>query len=190
MAKRWNPEGKPVSPQERVGRRLFDLPELAGASEDQYYSRVKFTQFWDNRTSEVSLDRLGRSNIESKVRNYLVPRALHQGTTFNREKKFGGWAHIKAQDLTKAKYPPSLVISASPVHRQEDDDELIENIFHAHVEKQDNSYLMALHLRNLYETAGAIDPYDVGEDCPGAENLLTRFRDWCICKAKSLIGSG
>lgn len=136
MAKRWDPQGKPVGPQERVGRRLLDLPELAGASEDQYYSRIKFMQFWDKDTGEVSLDRLGRSNIEPKVRNYLIPRAKKHAASFAKPKTFEGWAHIKADELLNSKYPPNLVLKASPDLIAEGEDEYNENIYHAHIDKR------------------------------------------------------
>lgn len=159
MAKRWDPQGKPVDPQERVGRRLFDLPELVGATEDQYYGSIKFTQFWDKQTGEVSLDRLGRSNVEPKVRTYLIPRAEDHGASFNPKQHFEGWAHIKALHLTQAKWPPNITINASPVFQKVGEDEIKENIYHAHIDKTTNSYELACHLRNLFENSGGIEVY-------------------------------
>lgn len=175
MAKRWNPDGKPVDPQERVGRRLLDLPELAGASEDQYYSRVRMTQFWDKDTGEVSLDRLGRSNIEPKVRNYLIPRAKKHAASFAKPKTFEGWAHIKAAELLTAKYPPSLTINASPILIKEGEDENDENIFHAHIDKPEDGYAQALHLRNLFEHFGDVERYS--EPGPADKNEVPVAED-------------
>ncbi|WP_338466397.1 hypothetical protein RXV95_12645 [Novosphingobium sp. ZN18A2] len=177
MAKRWDPQGKPVGPHERVGRRLFDLPELVGASEAQYYSRVKFTQFWDKQTGEVSLDRLGRANVEPKVRTYLLRRAEAQGGSFRPTRTFEGWAHIKAQDLTNAKYPPSVVIVASPMLKDEGAPEIKENIYHAHIPRPDDVYQLALHLRNLFEDAGSVEQLEGDDNSAGGPwNLLSKLR--------------
>lgn len=182
MAKRWDPEGKPLGPQERVGRRLFDLPELVGATEDQYFGSVKVTQFWDKHTGEVSLDRLGRSSVEPKVRTYLVPRAEDLGASFKPKRRFDGWAHIKAQDLSHAKWPPRVVINASPVFRKEGEDDVKENIYHAHIDRPEDAYILASHLRNLFENSGDIETYRAADalerDSGSREGAMSRIVSW------------
>ena len=161
---------------------MTDLPELSEATSEQYYSRIKFTQFWDKSTGEVSLDRLGRSNIEPKVRTYLLPRAIAQAKSYAKPRRFDGWAHIKAEELQKAKYPPSLVLVASPIEREPDKPEESENIYHSHIEKPLDGYAQALHLRNLFEMFGDVEAHngdsseaDTGKDTRGPFHRFLRF---------------
>ena len=150
---RWDP---PVSVEnnEHVGRRLFDEPMLAGASDQPRYAGLLLTNFEENRSDEYSLDRLGKSSIDSRVVAYLKPKAEVAGRTFRKPKSFGGWAVLPARELVNARKRPNLTVIASPINDEEPND----NKYHAHVCRPQNlePYFMALHLRHLFQTYGTL----------------------------------
>lgn len=152
MAK-WNPPNK-VGRNEPIGRRLFDEPMLAGATDQQAFDGIRITHFEETRGTQISLDRLGGTGVDRKVVNYLLPRARAAGKKFSKPKPFDGWAFIRADKLANAPRPPSFQVTSSPVNELEPDD----NIYHAHVERPNDmsSYSMALHLRHLFTHYGDI----------------------------------
>lgn len=153
MGKRWVPSDNPVGENELVGRRLFDEPLLAGAADNQpIFNGLMLSHFEEKRSNELSLDRLGRTNVEPKVQDYLVPRAKLAGKFFHRPKNFNGWAVVRVKELSKAKDPPSLEVIASPIYTNQEQDELIENIYHAHTVLPDDKdpHHIALHLRHIF----------------------------------------
>jgi hypothetical protein len=83
---------------------------------------------------------------------------------------------LTAQKFANLPRHPLTVLS-SPLDAM--DDPLDENIYHAHVEmpEQLDSYLMALHLRELYERYGTIQRVD--QPVPNrASQLIFRGRMW------------
>lgn len=160
MAKRWQPApDAPLGKQERVGRRLFDEPELRGVEGQPNLGVVSLSQFREKRGREVSLDRLGRTGIEPKVKNYLVPRCDYQASSFGKQKQFEGWATIKVADLTnKWSETPQWTAHPSPVMMDEDE-ELTENVYHAHTVCSESraDAGTALFLRHLFERYGSLE---------------------------------
>jgi hypothetical protein len=152
---RWTPPDK-IENNEHVGRRLFDEPLLIGAQDQKPFKGLDLRHFEEKRDRETSLDRLGRSNVERAVINYLLPRAESAATQFKPEKIFNGWAYLKAKDLM---FPPkgikySSQVVASPISEKD----LAENIYHAHIVMPDDvdHYSMALHLRNIFCSYGSV----------------------------------
>jgi hypothetical protein len=169
---RWAPAAdQPIGNTERIGRRLFDEPLLAGAGDQKTFAGLDLRNFEETRSREVSLDRLGRSGIDKAVIRYLQPRAVAAGTKFRTAKQFAGWAFLPARDLSQSRSgfgATSLV--PSPIEGQD----LEENVYHAHVLKPEgmHHYIMALHLRHLFATYGQICPVET------RSSRLAKMQSW------------
>jgi hypothetical protein len=153
MAPRWNPPDK-VGDAERLGRRIFDEPSLAGAIDQPSFDGVELNNFEED-TNEFSLDRLGSSgNPSPKVVAYLVPRAQAHGRKFHKEKKFDGWFHVSAKELQAKRRGYELAVAVSRI----DGDGMVKNEYHCHAilpdEDKDHRELTALHLRHLFTKIG------------------------------------
>lgn len=153
----WNPPND-VGLGEYIGRRLFSRQKLAGAKDQQVQANTyDLNHFLETRDpGEVSLDRLGPTSIDTKVRRHLEPRAAAAGAQLHPPAPFIGWAIVRARDLAKPPKGPQLPVVASPIEPV-DGDELSSNIFHAHVVRpatlppEDQAYFMAVHLRVIFE---------------------------------------
>ena len=74
----WSPKSSdPVGPNERIGRRLFDQKQLNGAQDQKPLRNVfELYHFEEKRDpGDVSVDRLGKTGIDRRVRNYVEERA-------------------------------------------------------------------------------------------------------------------
>lgn len=172
MAKRWTPDDE-VGTREVVGRRLFELPELKGTAGQPSFSGIRMNHFEDGRDEKLSLDRLGRANIEIKVVNYLTPRARHAGEKFHKQKKFSGWAWNAAGKVRESNdFDCKLVIESSPLNATGGDN-LSENLYHAHVIRPPgkNPHEMALIMRYFLVEIGKI--YQV--ESPVNSSVLLRI---------------
>jgi hypothetical protein len=152
----WTPAaGQPISPNEHLGRRLFDEPLLAGAADQAQFNGLDLRNFQEKRDQEYSLDRLGRSGVERRVRTYLLPRATQAASKFHDPKRFDGWAVLRARELTNARVGASVHVEPSPVAGVG----LDENIYHAHALRPEDKedYSFALHLRHLFTMYGQVE---------------------------------
>jgi hypothetical protein len=153
---RWFPPTDDVGTNEHVGRRLFDEPLLAGATDQPVFAGLALSHFEETRDNEWSMDRLGRSSLDRKVVNYLLPRAREASLHFHVPKRFDGWVFLRSQELRNPGQGPSLTVVPSPIvghgNPQENETDLTLNIYHAHITKPDgiDPYEMALHLRHLF----------------------------------------
>jgi hypothetical protein len=156
----WRPSSsQPIGSKESLGRRLFDEPLLAGQEQVKKYEGLELRHFEEKRSNEFSLDRLGRTNVERAVVNYLLPRANQQGQTFTPERTFHGWAVVRAERLTKPAAGPSMQVVPSPIKGSG----LAENTYHAHAvlparPDPESHYSIALHLRHTFTKHGAVEP--------------------------------
>ena len=154
----WKPRSdEPVGNNEHVGRRLFDEPMLAGATDQKAFGGLILRNFEENRDREFSLDRLGRTGVDRKVVSYLLPRANAAATRFVPHRSFDGWAVLRARVLENPPKGLGLPVTASPIAG----DGVDENIYHAHAtlpESQDahQRYSSALHLRHLFASHGTV----------------------------------
>lgn len=179
MAKNWIPDpSHPVGQSEKIGRRIWDAPQLRGAKDQPPMGSVDIENFREKRSPEVSLDRLGRTGIERRVLEYLQPRCESHANGFKPRRTFDGWAVIKAKDLTnKWKDIPKWELSVSPV-AEEDGKELSGNRYHAHARchgvdhSEDNGLTVALQLRHLYERFGELHPTNRNENTGGTNGLI------------------
>jgi hypothetical protein len=147
----WKPKEK-VGKNEHMGRRLFQRRNLVGAADQTRPNQVfELYHFEETRDREVSLDRLGETNVDGKVKAYLDPRAQLAATRFKR--RFQGWAVVKADKLQNPSKGAKLQVVPSPIPMQAGED-LSDNVFHAHVEMPEDysSYFTALHLKLIFET--------------------------------------
>lgn len=155
MAKRWAAPDDKVDDNERIGRRLFDEPLLVGVSSQPSYSGLLLTHFEETRGNEISVDRLGRTGVEKKIVTFLSPLAVNQGAKdFASPKSFDGWSTISVRELRRERRRRKLDVFASPVT-----DSGAENPYHAHILRptEIDPDLMALHLRHLFVTHGAVE---------------------------------
>ena len=146
----WAPPDN-VGLKERIGRRIYDEPMLRGAQGQPSYSGIELHHFDDK---ELSLDRLGASGVDGRVRRYLNPRAEAAGAARKKPSRFDGWFHVTAKELGQARRLPPLPVIASPIRDPKPND----NIYHAHILRPDNmsAYLASLHVRYIFTEYGSI----------------------------------
>jgi|GEM_PF-2395430 len=153
----WTPDATAVAKNEFVGRRLFERQGLKGAQDQQRPADTyEIYHFEETRDGEVSLDRLGKTSVDGKVKNYLNPRS-HYAATLLHKKEFLGWAVTQAKAIQSP--PNSYTISPSPIAAQDGGpvtdkgESLTENKFHAHVAIPDRltPYEMAVILAHIFE---------------------------------------
>jgi len=153
---RWKPDKK-IGKHELIGRRLFDEPMLIGYSEEQSFEGLDLRNFEEKRDDETSLDRLGRTGVEKGVKNYLLRRAIAASENFKPKRTFNGWFTVAAHFIEGEQINGKAIsLIASPII----DEDLKENIYHAHVVKPDetDSIVMALYLRHLFTKYGKAHP--------------------------------
>ncbi|MCG8052454.1 MAG: hypothetical protein JAZ15_14720 [Candidatus Thiodiazotropha endolucinida] len=157
MAKRWQPNST-IGKNEAIGRRLFDEPMLIGATDQPKYEGILLRHFEENRDNELSVDRLGQSGINKKVKKYLQQRATNAAKGFHKQKSFNGWIFVQKQALElgyKGRQFPTL---ASPI--TDGETEIDNNIYHAHISLSDNSEIDAFYLKHIFTTKGKIENSD------------------------------
>lgn len=146
----WAPPEE-VGLNERVGRRIYDEPMLRGAQGQPSYGGIELHHFEDR---ELSLDRLGATGVDRRVRGYLKPRAEAAGAARKKPSRFDGWFHVTARELAQARKLPKLPVIASPIYAPEPND----NIYHAHIIRPDNmpAHLASLHVRYIFTEHGSV----------------------------------
>lgn len=189
---RWKPNpNEDIGRGESLGRRLFARASLAGATDQRPLPSVDLRNFEDSR-GEISLDRLGQGNPEKAVLRYLNPRADAAAKNLGSSKMFfNGWAYVQAKVLLDSKkLPIAIVPSPIPGNSPSQEDDLTENIYHAHTRslRDTEPYFMALHLQDQFEKHGRIeysqndprrppDPNWIGRQLLSLGNLLRRLAD-------------
>ena len=152
---RWIPDSnQQVGPKELLGRRRFDQSSLAGAWGQKTIEGSLDFRVFEDRYSRVSLDRLGRTNGERQVLDYLVVRAEFEGEKRRPPQRFHGWWAIQAKKLLENNRLPLQIIPSPDVGT-----DLEENVYHSHAQplKVTESYFVALHLRDLFERHGRFE---------------------------------
>src|ERR1700730_6981210 len=165
MARRWEPDPQaPVGAREAIGRRLFEIQRLAGARDQKpWKDKLVIGHFLEKRDpGEVSLDRLGETFLDGKVRAFLLPRAQHDGTKRTPPNAFKGWAWISAGKLQNPPagatgYPitvPPVPESAPGVGDH--------NPYHSHVCRRPgaSAWHTATELRQLFHDHGNVEDVD------------------------------
>jgi hypothetical protein len=160
----WKPDAK-IGLQERVGRRLFDEPMLQGTRDQKKLNRLKLTHFEEDRGSEYSIDRLGRTGVEKKIARFIRQRAQTHGASFTPAKGFQGWATLPAAALIKPdlgpKYPAWRVVWDPILEPSPNDNE-----YHAHALKPEgvDDLFAAYQLREHFEAnRGVLVDHDGNE---------------------------
>lgn len=153
----WKPNAATVAKTEFIGRRLFQRQGLKGAKDQKRPDKTfELYHFEETRDREVSVDRLGQTSVDGRVKSYLNPRG-HYAATLLHKREFQGWAVTKAKDLESA--PNSFQISPSPIAAQ-GGEQLTENNYHAHIEMPDRytSHDMAVMLKYIFEKGYRLEP--------------------------------
>jgi hypothetical protein len=174
----WVPPDK-VGMNERIGRRIYDEPMLKGAQGQPSYSGIELHHFQGGK--ELSLDRLGASGIDRRIRQHLELRAEAAGARRGKPSRFDGWFHVAAKELEQARTPPKLPLIASPIREPEPDD----NIYHAHVVQPDNVLpnLVSLHIRHIFTKYGEVVQNEQKQRAP------TGWREWMMACLSSITRS-
>jgi len=175
----WNPPTDRVSPDERVGRRLFDEPMLVGARDQRSYAGLLLRHFEETRDDKFSVDRLGATGVNRKVVAYLRPRASAAGEKHRPPKAFNGWAVLTVRKLTAPPTPEisQLPVVASPIDG-EDIVEIDRNPYHAHIvlPRDIKRLHLALCLRHLFTTYGTVQKRE--EDRQNLHRTLGKVWSW------------
>jgi hypothetical protein len=161
MAVRWVPQpNAPVGSNEQIGRRLFGEPGLVGADDQvRPAGSLDYRHFEEKRgAGEVSLDRMGATGFDNKVKNYLIPKADYAGTTFRLPLGFDGWVILTARLLENPAKGINFPIVASP-ERPNEPEHIQHNPYHAHVCRPagHDGHSTALHLKHIFQK-GRIEP--------------------------------
>lgn len=171
----WKPN-EAVGKNESIGRRLFQRQGLKGAKDQKRPDKgFELYHFEEKRDGEISLDRLGATSVDRKVKSYLNPRCHHAATNMAGKAAFQGWAVAKAKAFqTPAKGRP-LPILPSPI-AVEAGQEFSENIYHAHIERPvgHDALEMALRLQYIFE-----HDYHHEPSVPSVEK--TGLLRWIVC---------
>jgi hypothetical protein len=176
----WQP-GNTCEKNEHVGRRLFDEPLLAGGENQRQFTGLSINHFVENRSDEFSVDRLGRSSIERSITSLLQPLAIEAGKTFHTPQTFHGWVVLQAARVKEPFKGLQVDLVPSPT---------VPNPYHAHIDTaglctaeenpRTRHYLVALHLRELFQTKGnvhAVSPMKARDSEPKFfKNLARRIK--------------
>jgi hypothetical protein len=165
---RWTPKyNDPVKLSEHVGRRLFDEPLLSGAPDQKRWEGLDLRHFIESREDrQFSLDRLGETGVNKRVVNYLLPRCSEAAKKFATPQRFDGWAYASVRSLLQGapmvdwEVVPSPVTGCelAPSDTQWADNQLEQNLYHAHIPMPDglDSYDFGLKLRQKFVRHGDV----------------------------------
>ena len=178
MAKRWAPNGaNPIGSKEPIGRRLYEVPRLAGTRDKRAWKDVLVTDhFLETRgLGEISLDRLGRFSVDGSVKSFLIPSCHKLGTVRTPPKQFDGWIWLRAESLIG---PPKGATGYSPIVSPEAENLAVgiqANPYHAHVCRLpgDNHYATAVKLRALFHDHGDREQIE-------RKRWLWVYAQWCL----------
>jgi hypothetical protein len=176
----WKPNTAEIGPNEHIGRRLFDRPQLIGALDQKPRHRLRLDHFLEKRDGgETSLDRMGESCVNKGVRTYLAQRAIKSAGKFREPRQFNGWTVIHIRILRKPPHGAPVSVVPSPKTTAELD-ELDKNIYHAHALPEGRNYNeMAFQLFWLFSEHGSTEYYK--HELSWRERwvlIRARFRDW------------
>src|SRR5450759_1658074 len=158
----WKPN-ETVGKNESIGRRLFQRQGLKGAKDQKRPDRTfELYHFEENRDREVSIDRLGATSIDRKVKVYLNPRGHHAAARLHKS-DFQGWAATKAKELQSPAQGSPLEILSLPIA------------------EQDDSHDMAIRLKYIFERNYHLEPcipLDGRIPPPPSKGLFRRLTRW------------
>ncbi len=153
----WKPNATTVAGSEFIGRRLFERQGLKGAKDQKRPDKIFELYHFENSDREVSVDRLGQTSVDGKVKKtYLNPRG-HYAATLMHKREFHGGAVTQAKIVQS---PPNCYpILPSPMG-QVGVEPLTENNFHAHIEMPSrlSTYEMAVVLKHIFEKNYRFEP--------------------------------
>lgn len=153
---RWTPRATdPIGQNETIGRRIYDRNSLKGAR-DQIRPQNTFElyHFEERREpGDVSVDRLGQTSVDPRVRGYLAPRAIAAAAGLTPVAPFRGWAVVRAKHIQRPTQGPPLRLTPSPIVPI-DGDAMSGNDYHADISRHNDYgyYEMAMHLKNIFES--------------------------------------
>ena len=175
----WKPDPNAIGKSEYIGRRLFEQPQLVGATNQKPFHGLEMSHFEEKRGDKLSVDRLGRSSVERAVTRFLRPLATAAGQSFQKPKSFDGWVAIPNQKFTKPVKPSVPVLPLIPSPEEGND-------YHAHLlttqitaNNPSGYYFAALHLREVFTGPGSqIHPANPGSDVEDDDERSFPRRIW------------
>lgn len=165
---RWTPKNNdPVRLPEFIGRRLFDEPLLSGAPDQKPWAGLDLRHFIETRDDrQFSVDRLGETGVNKRVVKYLTPRCTEAASSFAEPRHFDGWAYVSVRNLLQGapkvdwriEPSPEAGTDLSPAKIQWSDENLEQNVYHAHVAMPDGvgSYDFGLQIRQKFVKHGDV----------------------------------
>jgi hypothetical protein len=168
----WQPNATTVAGSEFIGRRLFERAGLRGAQDQKRPDKTFELYHFEDSDREVSVDRLGQTSVDGKVKKSYLNLRGHHAATLMHKKEFHGWAVTKAKELQVPPKGKPLSIKPSPIAAQPGD-ELSENKYHAHIEflPEYDTHDMAVRLKYIFERNYHLEPSKPTSD---REALLRR----------------
>jgi hypothetical protein len=152
---RWEPgPSEPIGPAEHVARRIFDEPQLVGATDQKPFAGLLDIRiFEETRGDEFLVDRMGKTSVDKRVKAYLKPLAEAAGQNFQRPKRFDGWATAPSMRVSSPARGAPIPLVASPGDG---------NPYHAHLVTANvlpgaglfRHYHVALFMRELFTGPG------------------------------------
>lgn len=177
---RWEPDpSEPFGPAEHIGRRLFDEPQLVGATDQKPFpGALDIRNFEETRGDEFSVDRMGKTSVDRRVKAYLKLLAEAVGRSFHEPKSFDGWATAPGKRVCFPARSAAIPLRVSPENG---------NPYHAHLETADllpgagtfRHYHVALFMRELFSGAGtAVHLSQPKNQAQRAVTTQTLLPDW------------
>jgi hypothetical protein len=181
----WNArEVSTIGNAEVIGRRRFKHPDLRGAAgQKKPVGGLDTRDFLEKRDTAISIDRLGKSGIDRKVLNYLLPRAEAHGLSQKPTKEFLGWACVQASKFLEMAGKYGYLLIPSPVPGVV----LADNDYHAHISYPNtiDAFHAALLVKEIFQQHGSVHDIDVNSPAPERKSLRQR----CMILWGNLWGS-
>ena len=153
----WNPPDN-IGDNEPVGRRIFQRPSLKGAEDQPLPPKVIELYHFQEGKGSLSLDRLGQTSTDARVKRWIDPIAKKAAASFRERRAFKGWFVVRARDLRNPPQGTRLVLTASPIVPTEGD-QSSANPYHGHIETPAiDRFHYALQLKYVFESKYQHEP--------------------------------
>src|SRR5262245_2230266 len=143
----WDPPTDLIGDNEIIGRHIFGDRLWEGELSQGERRRLRVEHFQDSRSEiDLSVDRLGRGNVDRKVMGYVGRLASASGRGRTPPQTFHGWAGLRVKAFRSA------FKGVSDIHPKPIDSP--PNPFHAEISRAQfrskvHAYTLAVTLREL-----------------------------------------
>jgi len=151
----WDPSrDTKIGDVEHLGRRRFKRPQLIGFSDQAQKHELTYLDFLDSRDPNLSVDRLGKNGVDSKVKDRLRNLAAVNAEARRPKVEFIGWASVQAKKFLNEAQKVGYSIKPDPIPGTLEE----QNEFHAviscpaHIDRTH----VALYLYHLFTKHGDV----------------------------------